>query len=127
VKRAVQNGTISSSLLEEKVKKILTYKFILNVHKFDPIDKASIYNKVNNPSAEWIKRKIYDDAVTLVKNDSSIIPITKLEKIKIASVTIGASKNNKFQAYLKKYANVSAFQIMSASELTSLRQLKDYD
>ncbi len=127
VKRAVQNGTISSSLLEEKVKKILTYKFILNVHKFDPIDKASIYNKVNSPSAEWIKRKIYDDAVTLVKNDSSIIPITKLEKIKIASVTIGASKNNKFQAYLKKYANVSAFQIMSASELTSLRQLKDYD
>ena len=127
VKKAVQNGIISTSLLEEKVKRILTYKFILNAHNFKPIDKATIYNKVNSTSAEWTKRKIYDGAVTLVKNDNNIIPLAELDKIKIASVSIGASATNKFQTYLKKYTNVSIFKIMSASELTSLTQLSDYD
>ena len=37
---------IPNSLLEEKVKKILSYKYILNVHNFKPINKATIHSKV---------------------------------------------------------------------------------
>ncbi|MBF6597048.1 MAG: serine hydrolase [Fermentimonas sp.] len=127
VKKAVQNGIISNSLLDEKVRRILSYKYILNVQNFKPIDKATIHNRVNSSSAEWTKRKIYDGAVTLVKNDDNIIPLTKLDEIKIASVVVGAAASNQFQTYLKKYAEVSTFQIKSTSELTNLSQLKDYD
>lgn len=127
VKKAVQNGIISNSLLDEKVRRILSYKYILNVQNFKPIDKATIHSRVNSSSAEWTKRKIYDGAVTLVKNDDNIIPLTKLDEIKIASVVVGAAASNQFQTYLKKYADVSTFQIKSTSELTNLSQLKDYD
>ena len=127
VKKAVQNGTIPTSLLEDKVRRILTYKYILEVHKFKPIDRSTIYNKVNSTSAEWTKRKIYDDAVTLVKNGNNIVPLADLDKIKIASVAIGATASNQFQTYLKKYANVSNFQVNSTSELSGLRQLNDQD
>ena len=127
VKGAVQNGIIPNSLLEEKVRRILTYKYILNVHNFKPIDKGTIYNKINSTSAEWTKRKIYDGAITLLKNEDNIIPLTKLNKFKIASVTVGASTSNQFQKYLNKYADVSTFQVNSTSELTNLTQLNDYD
>ena len=127
VKKAVQNGIIPNSLLEEKVRRILTYKYILNVHNFKPIDKGTIYNKINSTSAEWTKRKIYDGAITLLKNEDNVIPLTKLDKVKIASVTVGASTSNQFQKYLNKYADVSTFQVNSTSELTNLTQLNDYD
>lgn len=127
VKAAVQNGVIPNSVLEEKVKKILSYKYILNAHNFTPIDKATIHSKVNSSSAEWTKRKIYDGAVTLVKNVDNHIPLSKLDKVKIASVAVGASAHNQFQTYLKKYADVSTFQIKSTAEVTNLAQLKDYD
>ena len=127
VKAAVQNGVIPNSVLEEKVKKILSYKYILNAHNFTPIDKATIHSKVNSSSAEWTKRKIYDGAVTLVKNVDNHIPLSKLDKVKIASVAVGASAHNQFQTYLKKYADVSTFQIKSTAEVTSLAQLKDFD
>ena len=127
VKKAVQNGTIPTSLLEDKVRRILTYKYILEVHKFKPIDRSTIYNKVNSTSAEWTKRKIYDDAVTLLKNGNNIVPLAELDKVKIASVAIGATASNQFQTYLKKYANVSNFQVNSTSELSGLRQLNDQD
>ncbi|HHX31408.1 MAG TPA: serine hydrolase [Bacteroidales bacterium] len=127
VKAAVQNGVIPNSVLEEKVKKILSYKYILNAHNFTPIDKATIHSKVNSSSAEWTKRKIYDGAVTLVKNVDNHIPLSKLDKVKIASVAVGASAHNQFQTYLKKYADVSTFQIKSTAEVTNLAQLKDFD
>lgn len=127
VKKAVQNGTIPPSLLEEKVRRILTYKYILNVHNFTPIDKSTIHNKVNSPTAEWLKRKIYDDAATLVKNNNNLIPITQLDKIKIASVSVGSPAANQFQTYLKKYANVSTFQVNSTVELSGIKQLDDYN
>lgn len=127
VKKAVQNGTIPPSLLEEKVRRILTYKYILNVHNFTPIDNSTIHNKVNSPTAEWLKRKIYDDAATLVKNNNNLIPITQLDKIKIASVSVGSPAANQFQTYLKKYANVSTFQVNSTAELSGIKQLDDYN
>lgn len=127
VKKAVQNGIIPNSLLEEKVRKILSYKYILNVHNFKPINKATIHSKVNTASAEWTKRKIYDGAVTLVKNTDNIIPLTKLDKVKIASVSVGAPVSNQFQTYLKKYSDLSSFQIKTTSEITNLTQLKDFD
>ena len=127
VKKAIQNGIISNSLLEEKVRRILTYKYILDIHNFKPIDKGTIYNKINSTLAEWTKRKIYDGAVTLVTNVDNIIPIAKLDSVRIASIAVGVSASNQFQTYLKKYADVSTFQIESTSELTNLTQINDYD
>ncbi|MBK5196008.1 MAG: serine hydrolase, partial [Proteiniphilum sp.] len=127
VKKAVENGTITSALLEEKVRKILSYKYLLGVHRFTPINLATIHSRVNSPSAEWTQRKIYDRAVTLVKNDSALIPLKGLDKIKIASVAIGAPASNPFQQYLKKYGDVSAFRAESAAVVAAIKELEKHD
>ena len=67
VKQAVEKGVISPALLEEKVRKILTYKYILGVHHVKPIDIRTLNRNIHAPESEWTQRKIYDKAITLVK------------------------------------------------------------
>lgn len=127
VKKAVEEGIISASLLEEKVRKILSYKYILGVHKSTPINISTILDRVNAPSAEWVQRKIYDGAVTLLKNESELIPIKKLDETKIAAISIGAATNNTFHKYLKKYTSIATFSAQSTALLSEIKGLKEYD
>ena len=127
VKRAVEEGTISTSLLEEKVRKVLSYKYILGANKFIPINTSTIHSRVNAPSAEWMQRKIYDGALTLLKNEEELIPIKGLNSTKIVAVSIGAPINNIFHKYLKKYATVTTFSAQSTAALAEIKELKEYD
>ncbi len=128
VKQAVEQGTISQQILEEKVRKILAYKYILDVHNFKPINTRTLSQQVNSSEAEWTQRKIYDKAVTLIKNTDSILPVTALDKNRIASVAIGVSSQNTFQKWLKKYAAVTTFQAASTENLSSISgKLKDFE
>lgn len=128
VKAAIAKGIISEQLVEEKVRKILSYKYILGVHNFKPIDTAKVYEKVNTPGAEWLKRKLYDNAVTLLKNKSDLIPINELDAKIIASIAIGETVPNEFQRMLNKYDNIRTFQLADAKELAEIeKQVADYN
>jgi beta-glucosidase-like glycosyl hydrolase/CubicO group peptidase (beta-lactamase class C family) len=128
VKKAVEEGAIPASLLEEKVRKILSYKYILEADKFTPINTSTIYSRVNAPFSEWMQRKIYDSALTLIKNEPELIPVKKLDTTRIAALSIGdVSGNNTFHKYLKKYAPIDAFSAQSADTLSEIKELKEYD
>ncbi|WP_294081007.1 glycoside hydrolase family 3 N-terminal domain-containing protein [Proteiniphilum sp. UBA5384] len=127
VKKAIEEGTIPTTLLEAKVRKILSYKYILGVNQFVPINTSTVLNRVNAPSAEWVQRKIYDGAVTLLKNEQELIPIKKLDETKIAAIAIGATTNNIFHKYLKKYTSISTFTTQSTASLSEIKGLKEYD
>lgn len=120
VKKAVTLGVISNEILERKVKKVLSYKYILGVHKFKPIDVATINSKVNSPVSEWTQRKIYNNVVTLLKNEDSLIPIKELNKRNIASIAIGATSQTPFQHWLSRYTKVDNYQVATINNLTEV-------
>lgn len=128
VKQAVGKGIISQQMLENKVRRVLTYKYILNVHNFKPINTRTLSRNIHTPESEWTQRKIYDKAITMVKNTDSILPITALDKNRIASVSIGVSSQNTFQKWLKKYAAITTFYATSTENLSALSdKLKDFE
>lgn len=127
VKKAITNGTISDSLLEKKVRKILSFKFILGVHKQTPINTSSVHSRVNAPSAEWTQRKIYDGALTLLSNEQELIPVKKLDETTIAAIAIGAPADNTFHRYLRKYAPVTTFSSGTAASISEIKGLENFD
>ncbi len=128
VKNAVEKGTIPTPLFEEKVKKVLAYKFMLKVHETKPINTRTLKSEIENSQTEWTLRKIYDGAVTLVKNDQNLLPLTQLDKTKIASVSIGSSSKSVFQNWLNKYGNVNHFHAASMENLSGIAsKLSDFD
>jgi CubicO group peptidase (beta-lactamase class C family) len=127
VKRAVESGVIPNSLLEEKVRKVLSYKYITGACHFKPIDTKTLREKIHAPTAEWTLRRIYEGAITLLKDESNLLPLKGLDTTTIASVTIGASTPNPFQHYLKKQGNLQFFQAETTSSIANIEELKKFD
>jgi beta-glucosidase-like glycosyl hydrolase len=130
VKNAVEQGIIPQSMLEEKVKKILTYKYILGVSQKKPADVSdfTLKQQISTGNTEWLQRKLYDNALTLLKNETDLIPLKHIETKTIASVAIGETVRNDFQKMLRKYDNVKDFQVSTPEDLAKIeQQLSDYN
>ena len=117
VNEAVANGTIPAALLEQKVRKILSYKYILGAHRFTPIRSSTVHQRVQTSRTEWLQRKIYDNAMTLLKNQQELLPLQGLDTMRITSVALGGTSQNTFQQYLKKYGTVQTYQAKKADKL----------
>lgn len=120
VKKAVENKVISQSLIDEKCKKILAYKYILNVTD-KSIEINNLSKNLNTTHAEWLNRKLNEKAVTLLRNEQEIIPLKKLDERKIVAVSVGAAAGNTFHKTLKKYGKVPCYSAADAAALNALK------
>lgn len=121
LKEAVTKGIISEEMLAHKVKRILSYKYILGASIPKELSQEDLIERLNTPQAEWLNRKLNEKAITLLKNDSNIIPLKNLDISTIAAIAIGGSSDNAFHKSLKLYDNVDCFNITDVSSLSSLQ------
>lgn len=128
VKKAVKNGTISESMLEEKCKKILSYKYILGLNQYKPIETENLLTQLNTAYGTWLCRKLNEKAITLLKNNEEIVPLKKLDTRKIAAISIGSSPDNAFHSMLRRYGDVTCFNVADNAGLLSIRkQLESFN
>ena len=128
VKAAVNNGTINQSIIDERCKKILRYKYALNLTGKQHVSTTNLLNEVNSQKAEVLKRQLTAGSITVIKNNDEILPIHNLQSRRIAVATIGNEKGtaSKFTRRCADYAQVKRFdldKVGSASELAE--QLHD--
>ncbi len=128
LKAAVADGILSDSLINVRCRKILEYKYILGLNKLKPVDVDNLSSRLNIPYAEWLCRKLNEEAITLLKNEDKIVPLKSLDKKKIAAISLGAPHNSPFQMTLRLYGDVACFNAMSIAELKKLQpELSQYN
>jgi len=120
---AYQDSLISEERLAESVKKILRYKFKAGLNKYQPIEGINLYNDLNPISNEALQYELYENAVTVVKNDN-VLPIKNLNQ-KIAYVKMGDDYNSTFVSTLKKYTEVT--EVSDANIDSLMIKLADYE
>lgn len=110
---AVKNGKIDSVEVSRRCKKILMAKKWVGLDKTENLELSnqSIYEKINSKKADALNRKLIQNALTLVQNKDSIVPIKKLNQQKIAVLSLGVTHTSTFQNTMKKYAGVSTFNL----------------
>ena len=123
IRAAFQDGLISESRLAESVKKILRYKFKAGLNQYKPVEEINLYNDLNPKSNLSLQYELYENAVTVVKNDG-ILPIRNLNQ-KIAYVKLGEENNSAFVNTLKKYTAVTEVFDTNSDSLVS--KLTDYE
>ncbi|MES2411111.1 MAG: serine hydrolase, partial [Bacteroidota bacterium] len=121
---AYQDSLISDARLAQSVKKILGYKFKAGLNKYKPIEGINLYNDLNPKSNETLQYELYENAVTVVKNDGNILPIKNLNQ-KIAYVKLGDDTNNSFLSTLKKYTEVT--EVSETNIDTLMTKLSDFE
>jgi len=109
IKLAVTNGQIDQKTIDEKCRKILKAKYWLGLNKRKPISTAGLYEDLHTKKGEVVLRRLVEASLTLVKNDRSLIPLQKLDTLRIASISIGYKTENTFQKRLSDYAQVEHF------------------
>ena len=87
-------------------KKILRYKFKAGLNNYKPTEGINLYNDLNPKSNETLQYELYENAVTVVKNDGDILPIKNLNQ-KVAYVKLGDDTKSSFVTTLNKYTDVT--------------------
>jgi len=124
-KKALETGELTEERLDESVKKILKTKYWAGLHNYKPIETTNLIDDLNTIENDLIHRKLVENSITLLKNESVVFPIQNLDKKRIAYVKLGDSENKYFIEMLKNYTDVD---VVSASNLSELiTKLKRYN
>jgi beta-glucosidase-like glycosyl hydrolase/CubicO group peptidase (beta-lactamase class C family) len=110
-------GDISESRLAHSVKKILLAKYKVGLHQYKPIGIANLKHDLNRLKDDMLYEELLENAITIVKNDSDLLPLRQLETKSIAYVSIGDDSGSVFFKELKKYTKVHAITADSLSGL----------
>lgn len=109
LKQAVSNNVITKERLAESVKKILRYKYRIGLNHQPPVlSERNIENKLITDSAILLKEELIRAAATLVRDESSLIPLNGGENI--VSLALGANAGNSFQKELSRFTNARLYQ-----------------
>lgn len=131
VKEAIDEGILDIEEIEAKCLKILQYKYIAGLNQYRSVPTKGLSERLNSPHAAWLAAKLNAEAITLLKNESDIIPVKQLDKKKIAALCIGDGTGNEFQAMLNRYDTVACFSIGRSSTAAHIqqvyKQLEKYD
>lgn len=81
IKEAIIKGEISPKRVEESVKKILLTKYYLGLSKYQPVDPNNINEDLNNSTHQVLVQDLYENAITLIKDDQQLLPIKPSETV----------------------------------------------
>ncbi|MUP45679.1 beta-N-acetylglucosaminidase [Gramella sp. BOM4] len=121
---AYNSGIISEERLALSVKKILNAKYKVGLNEFAPINTSYLHEELNTSRDQALLEDLFENAVTLLKNNKAVVPIKKLDKQKIAYVNFGNDDGSPFLKQLRKYTQVDWVKAESLKEL--LKKLEEY-
>ena len=76
IKSALEKGEISENRLAESVKKILKTKYLLGLQNLKSINSENINEDLNNASHAELSEKLYSKAITLLKDEKNLLPLS---------------------------------------------------
>ncbi len=76
IQKAIDKGEIPQSRVEESVKKILLTKYFLGLTQYTPKNPENINSDLNNESHRILVQNLYANALTLLKDDKKLLPIS---------------------------------------------------
>jgi len=114
--------------IEASCKKILRIKYRLGLTQHHPKQVASASNDINKSKYYFFRQRLYNEAVTMLKNKNDVLPLSG--DAKIAIVTVGA-KNLMYKTLKNKGLNVDSYIFLSEANSKDadklVKNLKKYD
>ncbi|MBK7287906.1 MAG: hypothetical protein IPI95_12850 [Flavobacteriales bacterium] len=130
IKQAVDSGEVAPEVIDEACLKVLRAKDWTGLDHVKPVQREHLYEDLNTPDALALRRRLYGEALTVVRNDGTL-PVQGLDTLRIASLVIGDTLHNSFQQALGRYANITELRcekILNAGQSQALLDsLKQFD
>jgi beta-N-acetylhexosaminidase len=115
IKDAIAKGTVTEAELDKRVIKILVAKEWCGLHQ-NRISAPVYANELMTVDGLALRKRLYQKAITVVRNDDNVLPLGKLSQRKIAVIQIASDANDAFAQRAKTYAPMDFFSLPEASE-----------
>ncbi len=123
IKKAISKGILSQKVIDEKCKKILKYKYKAGLNNYIPIQINNLTEDLNKPESIALNKKLYENAITIVRNNDDILPLKHLDTLRLASVSVGVDTPGVFVKTLEKYSNIEKFFLKKDAEFSEIKSL----
>lgn len=127
IKALISSGKITQDELDARCKKILHAKYWMGLNKYKPATLDNLQSDLFTPEADVLVRRLTEASLTVLNNANELMPLKSLDTLKIASVAIGESAGNTFQARLKDYADVACFTATEENVSSLVSKLSGYN
>ena len=129
IKNALQTGRLTEGDINNKVRKILHAKYQLGLSRQPVVSRDNLHYDLNNLTARNLKRTLYENAITAVRNDKNILPLPRFDNQNIATVSIGKGRKTTFQREVDDYCkNIKHYytgkSVSSSRSRSLIRSLK---
>lgn len=125
LKEAYQKGTITEERLAHSVKKILKGKYWAGLNTYQPVDYEGLSGDLHSKEDDLLTEKIYQQAITMVKNDQDILPLKKLGEQSTAYLKFGDDSGTEFYKNLRLYDDVKRINGKDWEQIS--KEIEQYD
>lgn len=108
---AIRSGKLTQEEIEDKCRKILHYKYKVGLANLSRISTDNLLPELNTVEVKKLINKIFESAITVVRNQDDILPLKDISKYRIASVSIGGKAGNAFVKMMKNYAPIDSYTL----------------
>lgn len=122
---ALDSGQLNRQQLYTSVKRVLRAKYRLGLTRPQRVDLTNLRQDLNAPDALLLKRRLIENALTLVRDQPGRVGFPDLAAIRIASLALGDTNRTVFQTACGRYAPITHFNAGKDLDSAQVAQLLD--
>ena len=117
IKKVIKENKISQEEIDKRCHKILMAKQWMGLDEYKPVDLTRIQNEIITTETKLLDKKLVQSSLTLLQNYDDLLPLKRLDTLRIAAVSIGEDGDS-FQKMLSNYAPIIHFSISDKATVT---------
>jgi beta-glucosidase-like glycosyl hydrolase/CubicO group peptidase (beta-lactamase class C family) len=130
IKKALESGEITEAELDKRVRRILNAKAWAGLDRYQPIEMNRLIEELNPIQADILKRTLAEKSTTVLKNPFDLIPLRRLDTLKIATLAIGKANYGgvfptEFQKLAQNYVEMDHFYLDESSADSTITRIEN--
>lgn len=129
IKRAVAEGRVSQATIDERCRKVLRAKAWVGLATYRPIGLDNLVRDLNPVADELLNRRMIEASLTVLKNDGGLLPLQRLDTLRIASVAVDADRPGDaptaFQQMAANYTRVDHYVLSSKMADSTIARVRE--
>lgn len=120
IRKALKKSPALKAQLEASVKKVLALKYTYKAVTPYTGDTENLVGRLTTPETQLLQQRLVVNSVALVKNERDIVPLTHLDQLTIATLSVGERGDQTFTRFIEKYAPVKNFSLQQPEDTVGL-------
>lgn len=120
---AVSNGELTLSHIDSSCKRILYAKYFLGLNHHSPVQIENINEDINSNKDKALRRRLYQQAITVIKNKDNILPLKLDSNIATACIIASTDSLPEITNMFRNYCEADFFYVNIAAKTAECKKI----